>query len=286
MEAGRTHYIVHPSRTDEITIYNVADIHLGVKACDKRKLREDVTRIKEDPSAFWFGGGDYADYVSPTDKRWSAGEIDPEITVADLSRLGHRQADMVLAELKPIANKCIGMLLGNHEAKYVSSKEQTDLHGWLCKEMGVPNFGYCAIFDTVFIRKPAIKRPMLLRSSTGQDGSRWSIRHLAHHGFGGAVTPGGKLNTLIKAMNSFNADVYWLGHVHESKAQRLVRIGADSDCSNLTHQEQLGVITGSYLRTYHQGSCGYGETKGYAPAPLGCTGVTFKPEKGSFWSKV
>lgn len=285
MESAGTHYITFPSRSTEITIYNVADIHLGVKACDKKKLREDVERIKSDERAFWFGGGDYADYVSPTDKRWSAGEIDPEITVSDLSCLGRKQADMVLAELKPIANKCIGLLLGNHEAKYISSKEQSNLHAWLCTELGVPNFGYCALFDVVFSRKSSLKRPMLTRASLhGADSM--TVRNLAHHGFGGAITPGGKLNTLIKAMNSFVADVYWMGHVHEQKAQRLVRIGADANCKNLTQQEQLGIITGSYLRTYHQGSCGYGETKGYSPSTLGMVGVTFAPEKRKFWSQV
>ncbi len=285
MEVGGKRYINYRSATDVFNIYNLADIHYGAKACNVKKFLEDVQRIKDDPFSFFFLGGDMADYIGMRDKRFSSGGLDPEITIKDLGNLGKFQCEKIAEMVDPIKHKCLGALLGNHEMSYMCQNEQMDLHGWLCTELGVPNLGYAALVDVVFVRvcgstRLAVKAPAVYPTNIWNkniSSARETFRFALHHGYGGAVTPGGKLNSLIKLMQMFEADIYMMGHVHDQKGQRLVTIGADPACKNLIHHEKLGVITGSYLMTYAQGSGGYGEMKGYAPTPLGAVKVSIKP---------
>ncbi len=286
MEASGRRYIYHKSRSDQISIWNLSDWHWGSRSCHVRRLQEDINRIRDDPYSFWFGGGDYADYISPRDKRWSAGELDESITVKQLGSIGRVQCDRVKEFMEPIKHKCLGLLLGNHETKYMGAQEQCDLHGYLCTSLGVQNLGYCAFTDIVFLRTSKFKTPKLLNVNLDNKASAKTVRFFLHHGFSGAITPGGKLNSLIKAMTQFDADVYMMGHVHDQKGQRNVRLGADASCTNLIHKETIGVITGAYLMTYAQGSSSYGEQKGYAPCPLGAVRVVVTPSTGEIRGEV
>jgi hypothetical protein len=287
MEAAGKRWITYPSRASEIRIFNLSDLHIGVKACDEKRLALDVRKIRDDPFAYWFGGGDTIDAISPKDKRFSTHEISDRIRVADLGRLGARQMEMAYEILKPIKSKCLGLGYGNHEAKYMGQTEQARLHHWLCVEMGVPDLGYCCFLDTVFVR--ARGASALHRTPPPQSqrlGSNWQVRHFIHHGAGSAATPGGKLNRLIKFMQDFDANCYWMGHVHDQKAQRTTVLGMNEEGDKIIQREKLGVISGSYLRTYKQGCSGYGEQKGYSPTPVGAVAITFRPDKRTFRSEV
>ena len=79
-------------------------------------------------------------------------------------------------------------------------------------------------------------------------------------------------------MHNVEADIYFMGHVHEQKGQRNVRLGANATCDKLSARESIGVITGSYLKTYSNKCTSYGEVKGYTPTPLGAARVTIRPE--------
>lgn len=290
MEAGGKVNIIYPSRTSRIKIYNIADIHYGNRSCNMKRFREDVKKIKEDPDALWFGGGDYCDFIAPGDKRWDASIIDEDIKVKDLGRLGHVLCKKMIKEFEPIQSKCLGLLYGNHEDKYMKSKDQQDLHTWMCTEMGVPDLGYCCFMDLCFSHRNAggPKRVAVYRQGLAgmKSSSHWTLRFFLHHGFSSAASPGGKLNSLIKAMTHFDADCYMMGHVHDQKAQRNVRIGANSTCTELEDKQTIGVITGSYLMTYAKGFSGYGEQKGYGPTPLGAVKITVEPDKHRFVGEV
>ncbi len=278
MEAAGRRYIQHPSRKDEISVWAVGDIHLGNPGCDEKRCKRDIAAIKDDPNSFWIGLGDNADYISPNDKRFSADHLDDGAKL-NIGRLGAYYRERVRDLFMPIKDKCLGLLLGNHEQKYFQDNNQEDGHGWLCVELGVPNLQYCALFDLVFVRK-ACKVPKLLPSAPAYGNTTsHTWRLYCHHGSGSSSTPGGKLNTLIKHMNFAEADIYLLGHMHDQKGQRMVRLGANADCTHLEERVSLGCISGSYLRTYQQGKTGYGEVKGYAPTTLGACRLRFRPDK-------
>lgn len=277
MEAAGKRYIYHGSRSDIFTIYNFSDIHYGSIACAKDQVRDDIERVRNDPFSFYIIGGDYAEYITFHDRRFDPECIDPDITVKDMGKLGFVLTSHIRDMFQPIKHKCLGICIGNHEAKYCLENDRQDLHGWLCTELGAPNLGYSALFDLVFIRDPKHKMPVLKNVPHGSLAST-AFRFLVHHGAGSAVTPGGKLNRLIQIMQAFNADIYMIGHVHDQKGQRLVSIGADEKCERLVSRDKIGVISGSYLKTYAQSVTTYGEKKAYAPVPLGASFVQINPE--------
>jgi len=152
----------------------------------------------------------------------------------------------------------------------------------LCNELEAPDLQYCALFDLVFVRKARTKKPYLSEESPAQEdgkGRSVTFRVFGHHGAGYAQTPGGKLNRLVQFMQSFVADIYFCGHVHDKVGRREPALGANADCTKIEAYERVGVISGSYLKTYAQGTTTYGEQRGYRPTTLGAATVRINPDK-------
>jgi hypothetical protein len=285
MKADGKRYIHYPSRSSEISIWNLSDLHVGSAGCAESLIRRDVDRILKDENSFWLGGGDYADFIGYRDKRFDPNSMADWIKISDLGDIGRKSMSRVRDILWPIRHKCLGLLAGNHETKYQLSHEHDSLHAWLCTELEAPCLGYCALFDIVFCRT-SCKAPRLVPSNGSQKKTARTFRVFAHHGSGFATTPGGKLNKLISCMDAFDADIYFLGHVHDQVGRRQVSLGADQKCTKLTHKERIGVISGSYLRTYTQGVTTYGEMKGYKPVNLGAAYVCVRPSTGEMRGEV
>ena len=288
MEAAGKRYICYGSRSDKIRIWNLSDIHWMSKACAEDDVRADIRKIKDDPYSFWLGGGDYADFIGYTDKRFDPDAVASWVDVANLGNLGRFGMEQIRDLFEPIKHKCLGLLLGNHEKRYELFTQQESLHSWLCTELGVPNLQYSAIMDVVFVRRCGLRKPVLqwkvLAKNKG-NGSR-AFRIYCHHGAGFATTPGGKLNKLIQFMQSFDADLFFCGHVHDRTARKEPALGADAACKKLTQRVRLGVIAGSYLKTYQQGTTTYGEQRGYRPTSLGASIVEITPDKNEAFAMV
>jgi hypothetical protein len=287
MEAAGTRYILHPSRNDTIKIWNLADLHLGNRAVAKDRLRKDIAEIAKDPLSFWIGGGDYGDFISTKDKRFDPDCMDPDVLdLSDMGCIGKAIATYVRDLLKPIAHKCLGLLFGNHEASYMRHEDQSDLHAWLCRELNVPNLRYSAIFDLQMIRGKGKPRIIPKPGPGNHDHRECSVHFLVHHGSGSAATHSGKTNRLKAFRDMTDADVIMVGHCHDARVMPMPRLSANADCSKIVERKRLGLMTGSYLRTYASGQTGYGEMKGYLPATLGAVAVCIHPQTGDLWSEV
>lgn len=283
MIVGGQVWIEYPSRKDEFSLWWTADWHSWSRGCAEDVLKRDIAEVAADSRRFWLHGGDYAEFIGYQDKRFDPEAFNPDIRVSQLAQMGYAQAKHVRDLMRPIKGQCIGLMQGNHEKKYMQQKDAQQLHGWLCTELGVPNLGYSCIFDIVFVRKSSTKRGgRILRKCPSQAGKNdaWRVRVFAHHGAGYAQTPGGKLNKLIQAMDYFpGADLVLLAHVHDKKAQRMPRLDANRDCTEIVAHDQVGAICGAYLRTYGAGAALYGEQKLYRPVSLGGTTIRFRPDK-------
>jgi len=278
MEASGKRWIIHPSRSDRFRIWNLSDLHIQSRACAEDRIVEDIQAIKDDPYSFWLGGGDYADFIGYSDKRFDPDSVAPWVSVKDLGRLGQAGMERVRDLFDPIKDKCLGLLQGNHEKRYELKTENEGLHGWLCTELGVPNLDYCALFDVVFVRKEGKDAPRLFTQLPPNVARATSFRIFAHHGAGFAQTPGGKLNKLIQFMQSFDADIYFCGHVHDQIARSEPTIGANCACNKIQQHRKVGAVSGSYLKTYAQGVCTYGEQRAYRPTTLGAAVIEICPE--------
>lgn len=280
MNVSGARWITYGSRQDEFRLWNLADLHLLSRACAENDIRRDVEAIRTDPFSFWVGGGDYADFIGYTDKRFDPDSVADWVKVSDLGDMGVMGMRKVRDLLLPIKDKCLGLLLGNHEKRYELATHHESLHGWLCSELDTANLGYCCLFDLVFCRLATARRkPELRWSPPEQPASSWRVRIFLHHGAGYAATPGGKLNRLMQFMRAFDANLYLCGHVHDRVGKRDVIIGANDACDKLVSRDRVGLIAGSYLKTYAQGVCTYGEQRGYLPTALGPAVARIRPDR-------
>ena len=292
MQAAGQRFIWHGSRTDEIKLVYFSDLHWLAKACAEGAVRKQIAEILEDPYTFWIGGGDYGEFIGFGDtKRFDPDAVADHVKVSDLGQLGRMTYEQIAGLFRPIKHKCLGLTVGNHEKQYMRRMQQEDLHGWLCTELEVPNLGYSCFLDVVFCRTEGWKLPVLmskrpLRRGEHRHISTETFRVFCHHGAGAAQTKGGKINRLVKFMENFEADIYFMGHVHDQMGVRTTPLTANKDCTELISITKLGVISGSFLKTYAQGVITYGEQKGYSPVTLGAAWVKIRPDTRELWGRV
>ena len=263
MEAcGRVH--LPCTRATEYTFYNLSDIHVGNVACAKKALYKDIKAINDNKFARWFATGDLGEYISARDKRHDFNCVDPEIfdTPKKLGNIGNTLTDWLVEKLDPIKDKCLGIGIGNHEWSYAVANNQENMQRSLCKELKANYLGYTAFVDTIFKR--------------GKVESK-AIRHFLCHGSGGAVTTGSKLKKLKDYMSTHEANIYWIGHMHEDLTLPDELVTANRDCTKIDTKLRIAMCSGSYFRTYVQGHTTYGERKGYHPTSLGASVITLKP---------
>jgi hypothetical protein len=295
MNAAGKKYIWHKSATDVFNLVYFSDIHWFARAYAEKEVLKTRDEILKNPFTFWIGGGDYGDFVGFGDtKRFDPEAVAERVSVKDLGSLGKKTYESLYKDVfEPIKHKCLGLLIGNHEKQYMRRQQQEDLHGWLCTKMDVENLGYSCFVDIVFqqVRNmdasdwtaPSIHRCSL--SKANHAGSE-TFRVWCHHGAGAAQTKGGKINRLTTFMRNFEADIFFMGHVHDQMGARLTPLIADSSCKHIRHRTKLGVISGSYLKTYAQDVTTYGEQKGYEPVTLGAARVRIKPQTREMWGRV
>lgn len=249
-------------------MFGIGDTHLGSVGFDEKKLIETVDEIKKTPRTYWIGTGDYCECINPSDKRFDPYSVDPSYNIKSLSRLITTQIEDISAILRPIKNKCIAFVVGNHE-ETIRLKYNYDVGYQLQKELSAPCLGYDGWVQLKFVQKtPGLKsRP---HSST------YNI--YVTHGHCGAGKSGGKVNKLEDVATFMDADIILMGHGHKKViAPPVLKLGLDQ-AGNLTTRKQIAVMCGSFLKSYVENATTYGEKKGYSPCDLGTVKLTLKPD--------
>lgn len=248
--------------TDRFKIYPMGDEHLGTLYHAEGELNEQIRKIKNDPLAMWFGVGDKAEFITPSDPRWSVGSI-PEWLHED--NIAADQEDRYCEVYKPIADKCLGLLEGNHE-DCIRVHNHADVHKNICKKLGVDDLGYSCFLKLKFRRHKSNETHQVIGYLT--------------HGYGWAITKGAKLNRLQMVMNSFSADFYAHGHMHDIITDERAYLTLDNN-NQIKQKIKVGAITGCWFRTYTQDiRASYGEKKSYPPSVIGCPVFLVDPNTG------
>jgi len=253
--------VIYKKSDGEWKLYPIGDSHLGTKHCTESDLRKTIDEIKDNPFALWIGMGDYGEFITPSDKRWDF-KVIADWLKDDQDNIGECQTDYIAALLKPIQDKCIGLIEGNHEDS-IRHFLHVDVQKNLCKRLDVTNLGYSA-----WVR---------LRFSRENSNEKHVFKCVFTHGAGWAITPGAKMNRLQRFMNAFDARVYGMGHMHDIITNSTPYLEL-SDSNVIRQKERVGAVTGCWFKTYAQGvSASYGERKNYPPTSLGCPVFTINP---------
>jgi len=273
------HVLYYPSRSDRITLYNLTDLHIGAAACNEKLFLQKVEEIAATPHTYWVGGGDYVDAIARVgDKRYHELTIAPWLYGKN-DVMGH-QRDRFLEMVEPIADKCLGLVSGNHE--FAAER-------WYDRDL------YWEIVTGV--ARQAKRDPgelalgvggflvLRFRRGTPQSyGGSKTITIFITHGWGGGRLPGGHALTLGRTMGDYAADLILMGHRHVQ--QLVIKTITVPSGSTAKVTRRYGVYCGTYLGAYVRPSDGrpvdtYPEHKGLPPSPVGTPTILVKPDQAS-----
>lgn len=221
-------------KAKSINLYAFGDWHYGSYNCDVDTIKEVLDEIQKDRNARVILMGDLID----AGLRGSIGAgsydniINPE-----------QQYEEVVSLLMPIKEKIYAMLTGNHEER-VYKETSIDIAKLMAKILGVPYAGYGS-----FLR-------------INLNGIAYKI--YATHGSAGSRFKQTKLKSCIDLSNTFQADIYLMGHVHD-----LIHCIKDFKAVNgreVIDKEEHYILTGHFLN--YEGS--YAQAKCYPISRKGC----------------
>ncbi|MCK5236309.1 MAG: hypothetical protein KAR06_04910 [Deltaproteobacteria bacterium] len=257
--------VIEYTRSNHFKLYSFGDIHLGAIQSAEEQIAE---KVRQERDAYWVGMGDYADCIIKNDPRFDMEGLAPWVKKGNIVE---SQRIKVRELFKPIADKCLGLITGNHEEE-IHKRNQNDITRNLCGDLNVPYLGYSCFLLLTFRRAKSSE-------------SHQYIVH-AWHGAGAAQTEGARLMRLMRLVNEVQAHIYLMGHLHamtQHTPDRLVCVRGRVKSLKLA-----ATITGSWVKTYMQPigsqelSPHYGEMKGYKPSRIGCPVVNIRPAHDEF----
>jgi hypothetical protein len=253
--------IPYESRSDKYNIIPLGDIHLGNKGCDKQRLRDMISWIKDAPNCYWIGMGDYIDCINYTDKRFDPSTIDNKY-LNNLSNCVPMQTEDIIHFFEPIKDKCLGLHRGNHEEK-IRLTYHYDVMYEIGKTLDIPLLEDSALIRLSFMRK---------------GGGHEAFDIFSIHGRVGGRKGGNKINWLEDCISYINADIYLMAHSHIKEAEIKTQLYGDQKVHIRQKKKVLGV-TGSFLRGYTEESSSYTEKWMLPPTDIGVIKLTLIPNR-------
>lgn len=252
-------------RGDTFRIIPLSDVHIGAAGCNEELFAATCQRIAEDDRAYWLGLGDYAEFVNRSDRRFSITALADWLKVEHLGDLAAAQKERFLDYTLPIADKCLGLVGGNHEAAIRRHYERDvfyEIVQAIKQRAGHPpeyrlSLDYCGW--------------MLLHFKRDGLRTRRTIRVYLHHGFVGGKLAGAKSLNMQRWLWSHAADLVLFGHSHNTGVQ-VEAVEEVSSHGKVGYQHRIGAYAGTFLR-----GAEYAQEKGYFPLPLSQIEVILRP---------
>lgn len=254
------------SRGDTFRIVPLGDLHLGNSACDESLIASTVNEIKNSENTYWIGMGDYADFIQMSDWRSDPATLADWITIHDLNDLSRAEKDRLLGYVKPISNKCLALLKGNHE-ELIRRKYERDIYSEIV--MGVKETAGYGEAHHLGLGYYGWMR-LAFYSDSGKH-LRSTLDLYLHHGFVGGRLSGSKALNLERLLWTHAADLILLGHSHNTLSLQ-ASVESIDQYGNLKRETRRGAFTGAFLR-----NADYAVKAGYLPAPVGTIEVLLQP---------
>ncbi len=261
----------YPSRKSVIKIYPIGDMHNGTTAHDRNCFVRLIEQIRIDPMALWIGMGDMNECITWHDiKRFNPGVISKDLR-DDLPNIMKRQVQETVDLLKPIKEKCIGIHQGNHE------------EAWAKNHCLDPAEEIAEKLEATYLRFSAITHLVFERTNGNTRGKRNMYKLFSSHGSGGGRTLGGKVKKLEDLMRIARTDMYLMGHAHKVISFKETVLDSTWQRGDkkpkLQEVKIVAAITGSFYKTYIDGTTTYGERALYAPSAIGSIRFDIIPDK-------
>ena len=218
----------------KVKVFFLGDVHEGAANSRTDLLLKAVDIIKNTQDAYWIGLGDMIDGINYHDKRFNVREVDDKYKVSDLDNLPKVQADYIIEILKPIKDKCLGMLTGNHEDT-IKQYAGFDIMSYICLTLGVSYLGKKAYVSLGAVTDDNRGRPYFM------------VDMCVGHGSGGSggKTAGGAINRCFDFMQWETADINVIGHLHSMIVKSVLKNKIRGN--TLVKQKSFYGVNGSLL---------------------------------------
>lgn len=228
---------------DGFTLYPIGDLHYGSAQCNLDFVRSVVAEVKDTPNAYWVGMGDLIENAI----------VGSKSDVYTQTVQPREQINYIVELLRPIANKGLFLIGGNHERRTTRTTGIV-LEEHIAVQLGVPYMGFSCM-----------ARLQTESSHTPQD-----FICYFHHNYGGGYTAGGKVNRAESLRRIVpTADAIFSGHFHITSRIPVTWFEAGTKQAN--RKVGYDYITGSAL-TWNES---YAEEKGKPAATVEFIKVTF-----------
>ncbi len=218
----------------------IADVHFCSLLCDCDRFATLCEWIKRRPRYVrWFGAGDLFELVVAS----GVGN-----TTQQFCSL-HKGIDAVTQLLMPIRGQCIGLGLGNHDARLMRYEEVSwDPVRQVCSNLGVEYLGYW-------------------KHIVHEVGSE-TYTMLYHHGKGAARTAGAKVKAGLDILETTTDEFAVSAHLHDENAKKQGKRHTNTETLDVDTVTQISVQCPSFL-DYG----GYAAEKALTPSSLGTIGI-------------
>jgi len=205
-----------PNNWESIQLAPLYDVHIGSREFDEPLFLKHRDWIRNTPNVITWNGGDMFENV--TDPKMGHTQLSNEEQIIRSTEL-----------LAPIQNKMLFSLPGNHEDRTLKHSGTSSARR-LADNLQVPFFGdYC--FALIKWRGNC-------------------FRLLAHHGAGGAQTPGAQRNSARKELTWAKPDLLWTGHLHQPMVDVIYHTDYDQKTGQVYERNTVAIISPSYLNYF------------------------------------
>lgn len=229
----------------KLLLLPIGDVHLGSPTCNVDKFERTLEFVRKN-DCWVILMGDLME--NATKGSVGAGWVEQ-------LQSPQAQIDYLYEVLKPIKDKILINLEGNHEERAWKASG-VRLSKVLSNMLGVPFGGYSA-----FVKLKVRKNNYIIH---------------AQHGSSNAWYPHTKLTAAMRTAQHTDADLYLYGHTHELLSIKVPRRFIDKRSRQVVTAEKYFVLTGSFLE--YEGS--YAQKKNMYPVQTGICNITLS---GNHW---
>lgn len=258
-------------QTCEIVLHG--DSHEGNVACHQHGLNELIAWIKAKRNRYFVHVGDEIEAITTNDKRFQHDTNDQPIPIQQMLAVQERY--------RPIANRCLVWLWGNHSAALKAFGNLTEM---LCANLGVPYGTWSCKLD-LWAGERRVCKMFLTHGGRGQITSNAKDFEQQQANMKASL----KRRLIHKAADCL---IMACGHYHRlivvDPAKRLI-LRDDGEKLTQSYLEQgdgssdyiepdsrFYACTGSFLRTFAMDVSTYSEQAGYDPVELGYVVVSIR----------
>lgn len=202
MEICTTRVRVESSR-ETWELHPLGDTHIDDPDHAADALARRIEAIRDNPRALWAGVGDYGSLILPGDKRFGSGTHLKDEWLEHIGRLPDYYLDRCEEIFKPIADKCVGLIGGNHEAT-IGKNYHRGVVAELASRLGRPDLYLGDRGWSVIVFNNGTRR--------------LTLRLYTYHGWSAGRLKGRKAIQGERELGARDADVFFLGHDHQPDA--------------------------------------------------------------------